>query len=75
MCLYLGSEVGEAEIIWGLKFCGPKCAYLVQKFKAGDIIRGLIFLCPQKLIFRQKISDEQLIISGLRKSWSDYLEV
>ena len=39
MCLF-----GVGEIIWGLKFRGPKCAICGLKFAVGQIIWGLIFL-------------------------------
>ena len=42
MCLF-----GVGEIIWGLKFRGPKCAICGLKFAVGQIIWGLIFLVSQ----------------------------
>ena len=39
MCLF-----GVGEIIWGLKFRGPKCAICGLKFRIGEIIWVLIFL-------------------------------
>ena len=55
MCLF-----GAGEIIWGLKFRGPKCAICGLKFGVGEIIWGTIFLvshCPMhflsiKLLFK-----------------------
>ena len=37
-------QFGVGEIIWGLKFRGPKCAICGLKFGVGEIIWGLIFL-------------------------------
>ena len=39
ICLF-----GVAEIVWGLKFQGPRCAICGLKFWEGKIIWGLIFL-------------------------------
>ena len=39
MCLF-----GEGEIIWDVKFPGPKCAICGLKFRLREIILGLIFL-------------------------------
>ena len=39
ICLF-----GVGEIIWGLKFRGPKCAICGLKFAVSQIIWSLIFL-------------------------------
>ena len=42
-----------SEVIWGLKFQGPKCAIRGLKFGEGDIIWDLIFLvchCPSHFL-------------------------
>ena len=35
---------GVGQIIWGLKFQGPKCVICGLKFAVGEIVWGLIFL-------------------------------
>ena len=36
--LIWGLQLGVGEIIWGLKFRGPKCAICGLKFLAGEVI-------------------------------------
>ena len=38
--LIWGLQFGVGEIIWGLKFRGPKCAGSGPKFGVGEIIWG-----------------------------------
>ena len=50
--LIWGLQFWGGEIIWGLKFRGPKCVICGLKFGVGEIIWGLIFLtchCPGQL--------------------------
>ena len=47
MCLF-----GVGEIIWSLKFRGPKCAICGLKFAVGQIIWGLIFLVPWMSLYK-----------------------
>ena len=57
------------EIIWGLKFQGPKCAICGLKFEVGEIIGGLILLichCPSHFLgIKIFFETRQLIIWGL----------
>ena len=62
-----GLKCGFCKISRILKFQGPKCSYFGLKFRVGEIIWGMIFLCPQKLIFSLKILGGQLIISGFEQ--------
>ena len=63
-------QFGIGEIIWGLKFRGPKCAIGGLKFGVGDIIWGLIFQilchCPSHFLnIKFFFAARQLIIRGL----------
>ena len=76
MLMYL---FGVGQIIWGLKFRGPKCAICDLKFVVGKIIWGLIFLichCPSHFLvssfFRNWTAD---YFGVFEKRWSDYLGV
>ena len=74
-----GLQLRAGEIIWGLKFRGPKCAICGLKFGVEDIIRGMIFLvchCPNHFLGINSLFETgQLIIWGLWKTLSDYLRV
>ena len=60
-----GANQGRRDYL-GCEFLGPKCAvFWVLKSTLGEIIWGLIFLCPQTLTSSLKILGEQLIIPGL----------
>ena len=48
--LIWGFKFGMAEIIWGLKFRGLKCASLISKIKVGqDYLRSDISMSPKML--------------------------
>ena len=77
--LIWGLQFGVFKIIWGLKIRGPRCAICGLKYGVGEIIWGLIFLfchCPSHFLGDKLfLKTGQLIIWGLRKTWSDYLGV
>ena len=54
-CAYLGSKIEIGEVIWDMKFQGPKCAHFGTIFREGEIIRGLTFPCSLTIIFSLKI--------------------
>ena len=62
-------QFGVGEILWGLKFQGPKCAIFGLKFGVGEIIWGLIFPvchCPSHFLsIKFFFETGQLIIWGL----------
>ena len=67
--LIWGLQFVVGQIIWGLKFRGPKCAICGLKFGVREIIWGLIFLvshCPSHFLsIKLFFETGQLIIWGL----------
>ena len=57
--LIWGLSFGEDEIIWVLKFRGPKCAICGLKFGVGKIIWGPIFpaVIVQAIFFQNWTAD------------------
>ena len=53
--LLLDLKFQVCEIIWGLKFRIPKCAFWGLKFRVAEIFGGLIFLCSHKFILVQNV--------------------
>ena len=74
VCLFGFPKCGVDEIIWVWSLEVPDMLILGLKFRACEIIQGLILLCPKNWFSNWKnLGRTAYIIRSLYKTWSDLL--